>query len=198
MYALDVSRVALACALTLASACTTPDAEGDQTDGEMAESGEGGEFASLIDHQEWQVLDAAADPLADHRPELIDCGPAGWLIEENTYEGQTSYTLEVQTNYCNYAALGQPSLRALEEGQMVQVIFYHFDLVAPEPTTGHVAILIDGQVLWEQEIAIPGDANVFTEEFESPISAELGSPVVFHLHNHGQNTWALQDLQAMP
>jgi hypothetical protein len=183
--------VALVSALlspALALACARPAAESDETG--ATGTGETDELGSLIDHQQWQVLDAAADPLADHRPESVDCGSDGWLYEATT--------LEVRTDFCNYLAVGQPSLVALEQGQLVQVIFYHYDLVAPEPALGHVAIMIDGQMLWEQEIAIPGDANVFIEEFASPITAELGSQVVFHLHNHGQNTWVLQDLMAMP
>jgi hypothetical protein len=152
--------VALVSALlspALALACARPAAEGDETG--ATGTGETDELGSLIDHQQWQVLDAAADPLADHRPVSVDCGSAGWLYEATT--------LEVRT-------------------------------VAPEPALGHVAIMIDGQMLWEQEIAIPGDANVFIEEFASPITAELGSQVVFHLHNHGPNAWVLQDLQTMP
>jgi hypothetical protein len=196
-------HVALACACLApvwALGCVRPGAEEadetEETDETSAgESGEDGEFGTLIDHQQWQVVEAADDPFPDHRPELIDCGVAGWLIETDSLGNET---LEVRTNDCNYLSLVQPSLMALEQGGLVKLIFYHFDLVAPEPALAHVAILVDGQVLWEQEIAIPGDANVFIEEFESPISAEAGSPVVIHLHNHGQNTWALQDLLAMP
>jgi hypothetical protein len=171
--------------------CGDADAhDGEDTGTSESETGDSVEIGSLIDHEVWQVLEANDDPLADHRPETVECGLAGWYLETSK--------LEVDTNYCNYLALEQPSLVALEQGQMVEVIFYHFDLVAPAAALGHVAILIDDQVLWEQEIAIPGDANVFHEQFASPISAELGSQVVFHLHNHGQNTWVLQDLIAMP
>jgi hypothetical protein len=191
VYALGVPRHALlvCMSLSLALGCASPDVETEET-GTSTETGDGGELASLIDHEQWQILEAAADPLADHRPDLIECGLAGWYLETSK--------LEVDTNFCNYLGVAQPSLVAVEQGQTVQVIFYHFDLVAPEPALAHVAIWLDGQVLWEQEIAIPGDANVFVEEFASPITAELGSQVVFHLHNHGQNTWVLQDLMAMP
>jgi hypothetical protein len=193
VYAAGVLRVAALVCLSLGSAlaCTSASGEGEET-GTTSESGADGEFASLIDQEQWQVLDAAADPLADHRPDPVVCGPAGWYLDYMT----EIVKLEVDTNFCNYLAVGQPSLVALEQGQIVQVIFYHFDLVAPEPALAHVAILIDGAVLWEQEVMIPGDANVFLEVFPSPITAELGSEVVFHLHNHGQNTWVLQSLMA--
>lgn len=197
MYAEAVPRrAALVCLLlSPALACGDSAAQDEATGTSETEASGDGEFGSLIDHEAWQILAADGDPLADHRPETIDCGLAGWYVEVS--EPDTS-KLEVDTNFCNYLAVGQPSLVALEQGQIVELIFYHFDLVAPEPALAHVAILIDDQVLWEQEIAIPGDATVFQEEFASPISAELGSQVVFHLHNHGQNTWVLQDLIAIP
>jgi hypothetical protein len=186
-------RVALAFVLlspALALACVRPGAEVDETG--TSETGDGVEPGSLIDHEKWQLVEADADPLADHRPEQVDCDPASWKLELE------SSSLEVDTNFCNYLAVAQPSLLPLEQGQLVRVIFYHFDLVAPEPAVAHVAISIDGQVLWEREIAIPGDVNVFDETFASPITAELGSQVVFHLHNHGPNAYRLQDVLVMP
>jgi hypothetical protein len=174
----------------LALACGQPGSESGETG--TSETNHGVEPGSLIDHEQWQIVEADADPLADHRPEPVDCDPAAWKLELE------SSSLEVDTNFCNYLAVAQPSLRSLEQGQLVHVIFYHFDLVAPEPAVAHVAILIDGQLLWEQDIAIPGDVNVFDEAFASPITAEVGSQVVFHLHNHGPNAYRLQDLLVMP
>jgi len=156
------------------------EAETDDTDGE---------FAPLIDHERWVQIEASADdPLVDHRPSSITCGVAGWYRENEI--------IEIDTNFCNYLALRQDSLAAITEGAKVRLGFYHFDLVAPEPALAHVAVLVDGQLLWEQEIAIPGAAMVYALEFEAPFSAPAGAELVFHLHNHGQNTWALQALSA--
>ena len=151
-----------------------------------------GEFVSLIDHTQWAAVDADDDPLAEHRPATVECGIAGWKIEN---EG-----LDVDTNYCNYLALAQPSLTTITEGRRVRLGFYHFDLVTADPGVAHVAVLVDGALLWEQEIEIPGTpkvpAAVYELEFEAPLSAPAGATVVFHLHNHGQNTWVLQSLSA--
>jgi hypothetical protein len=170
-------------------ACVPAGQEPADGDSETAETtGTTGEFVSLIDHELWAPLGTADDPLADHRPAEVDCKIAGWYIENEF--------LEIDTNFCNYLALGQPSLAAITEGQRVRLGFYHFDLVAPEPALAHIAMLADGELLWEQEIAIPGAAWVYEIEFEAPFSAPAGADLVFHLHNHGQNTWALQALSA--
>jgi hypothetical protein len=177
--------------------CGAPEAtDGDTGPGDAGTSaaetatetggGAEGDFVPLVDHALWQMLDGAADPLADHRPATVECGLAGWYVEDEQ--------LEVDTNFCNYLGLAQPGLAAIEQGKRVRLGLYYFDLVAPEPAMGHVAILVDGQVLWEDEIEIPGPAKVFDLEFESPLTAELGAEVVFHLHNHGQNTWVLQSV----
>jgi hypothetical protein len=183
--------VLVACGL-LGTACLPAGAGGDdeQTSASETETGGGvGEFVSLIDHAQWVQIEATQeDPLAAHRPSAIDCGVAGWYQENEI--------IEIDTNFCNYLALRQDSLAAITEGAKVRLGFYHFDLVAPEPALAHVAVLVDGALLWEQEIEIPGAAMVYALEFEAPFSAPAGAELVFHLHNHGQNTWALQALSA--
>ncbi|KIG16962.1 hypothetical protein DB30_03946 [Enhygromyxa salina] len=155
---------------------------------EDSESGGTGELVAIVDNAQWQAVDAVADPLADHRPVTVTCGLAGWYREDEK--------LEIDTNNCNYLALRQPSLVALEVGQPVKLGLYYFDLVAPSPASAHIAILVNGELVWEDNVAIPGEAQVYSEVFESPVSAPAGSEVVLHLHNHGQNTWTFQELLA--
>ena len=187
-----IRGVIVACSL-VGGACLPAgagDHDGEQTSADESETdGTTGEFAALIDHARWVQIEATEeDPLAAHRPSSIVCGVAGWY-EENE-------TIEIDTNFCNYLALRQDSLAAITEGAKVRLGFYHFDLVAPEPALAHVAVLVDQQLLWEQEIEIPGAAMVYALEFEAPFSAPAGAELVFHLHNHGQNTWALQTISA--
>ena len=158
----------------------------EQGSADSADSGSAG-FVDLIDHEAWQEVTAAEDPLADHRPAEVECGLAGWYVED----GQT----EVDTNFCNYLSIRQPSLAAIEAGATLELGLYYFDLAAPEPAQAHVAIVVDGEILWEDTVDIPGQAQVYTLEFPSPLSAPQGAELDFHLHNHGQNTWVLQDLR---
>ena len=158
------------------------------------------ELLSLIDHQAWEPLDELLDPLADHRPDTVECGVAGWYLENEDRE------VEIDTNFCNYLALRQPSLQAIRPGQVLRVNFYHFDLVAPEPAQGHLQLSVDGQVIWDYVVEIAedptGETNgarapaVFAEEAViADFCAPEGAEVVLHVHNHGQNTWALRDVQ---
>lgn len=195
-YAPSVARApAGLLAASLALGCVGPAAE-DSTD-ESSEATETGttEPRSLIDHEAWEVVPAAEDPLAEHRPETVECGIAGWYVEGDT--------TEIDTNFCNYLALRQGSLEAIAVGDDLRLSFYHFDLTAPEQADAHFAVLVDGEVVWEELITIPGgtdkaDAFVYTYDTAAEFDAPAGTEIGLHLHNHGQNTWALQELSVTP
>lgn len=158
------------------------------------------ELLTLIDHRAWEPLDAVLDPLAEYRPAVVECGVAGWYLENEDRE------VEVDTNFCNYLALRQPSLQAIRPGQVLRVNFYHFDLVAPEAAQGRLRLSVDGHVIWDYIVEIAedptGETNgarapaVFAEEAViADFCAPEGADVMLHVYNHGQNTWALRDVQ---
>lgn len=151
-------------------------------------TGAGGTLVDLVDPAAWLSVAAADDPFVDHRPPAIDC-PAhlGWLIEKNG--------IEIATASCNYAGLVQPSLRAVAKGDTLHAFLYHFDLLAVAPATAHLAVTLGDSVVFDRTIAIPGPAEVFDVTLTAPADAPAGAPVVFHLHNHGQNTWTFASLQ---
>jgi hypothetical protein len=184
-----VRRLGPLLVLCTASGCLPGnDDEGSGGDGDgAAECADEPEFVSLIDHAAWEFAPAEEDPLADHRPEMVECGVAGWYVLDQE--------LEVDTNFCNYAAIRQPILEPIPACATIGIAFYHFDLTAPEPAQAHAAILLDGQIIWEQMIEIPGDAAVYEEKIPAPFAAPAGSEIMLHLHNHGQNTWALLELE---
>lgn len=186
------------CALLSACANAGSETEGE-TDASATEAsaastaavdptmGESGELMALALPMLWMPVAADADPLAMHRPDAVTCALGAWLLEP---EG-----LEVNTQTCNYASFGQPSKVEVVPGARIVGSLYHFDLFAAEPATAHVALLVGEDLVWEQEIAIPGKANAFTIDVPASFAAPAGTPVNFHLHNHGQNTWTLGALQ---
>ena len=161
--------------------------EGTTAGMEVADPTEG-EMTPLILTMAWQPVPAAQDPLAGHRPAEVSCPLGGWL-----YEPQG---LEINTARCNYAMFGQPARVAIVPGARVVASLYHFDLIADEPATAHVALLLGDHLVWEKEVAIPGKANAYTIDVTLPFAVEAGTPVYFHLHNHGQNTWTLGAIES--
>ncbi len=121
------------------------------------------------------------DPLAGHRPAIVDCPAAAWGPEGGGFE--------VQTGACNYAAFAHPLREALAAGDQLSIVIWHDILDAAEPATGHAALWLGNTVLWETEVAIPApsvayEATVILER-DFPAGEQLG----LHVHNHGFNSW---------
>ena len=142
----------------------------------------------LIDHESWQDYPVELDPLADHQPPTIKCGIAGWFMEGGL--------LEVDTSHCNYLLIEHPAVVDVPAGSEIEIEIGHFDLLAPEPATAHLALLFDADLQWEQFVDIPGPGNLQRSRFRATRDLAAGEPIRLHLHNHGQNTWLVAQLVA--
>jgi hypothetical protein len=146
--------------------------------------------AALVVADAWTAEPAETDPLADHRPETVTCSSIGAYPEGSAFE--------VQTDDCNYAGFVQPSLVDVLEGDRIAIEASHLDLVAPEPATAHIAVLLGEQILWEEQIPIPNNPLPYSREIPVTECVPSGTPVRFHLHNHGYNTWKLLSVEVIP
>ncbi len=143
----------------------------------------------LFDPSAWLATPSELDPLADHRPDPVICPTAAYGLEFGV--------LEVDTGQCNYLSVSQPLAHAIAAGDRLRVTVWWQTLIADPPAEGHLALLVDEQLLWETHVAIPGKADLQQIEFNSPIAAEAGDSLTFHLHNHGYNSWTLGGLELL-
>ncbi len=130
---------------------------------------------------------AADDRFSAHRPAEVNCPDNSWYNEDGA--------LEVQTGFCNYLSLAQPAKVALAKGDSLHLVLWHGNLAFAEPAQAHVAITVDGHTVWEQNVKIPADANIYDVRVPVDFDAPAGSKVEYHLHNHGYNTWTLLQLE---
>jgi Copper type II ascorbate-dependent monooxygenase, C-terminal domain len=144
---------------------------------------------ALASVDDWRIQDVDADALAEHRPETVDCQPNSWYEEDGA--------LEVETGYCNYLSLSQASKAEIVAGDQLHLVLWHGDLAFEEPAVAHVAVSIAGKLVWEQEVEIPSEAEIFDLKIPLPFDAQAGSELVYHLHNHGYNTWTLLKLEVV-
>jgi mono/diheme cytochrome c family protein len=144
------------------------------------------ETLALTDVNEWEVQSAADDRFSAHRPADVTCPDNSWYNEDGA--------LEVQTGYCNYLALAQPSLAALKKGDSLHLVLWHGSLRFDAPAQAHVAVTIDGRTVWTKDVKIPADADIYDVRIPIEFDAPVGSKVEYHLHNHGYNTWTLLKL----
>jgi hypothetical protein len=88
-------------------------------------------------------------------------------------------------------ALVRTSSSEAPAGSEVRIRVWHEVLGADEPSRGYIGVAVQGEVGFEHEVQIPGPPGLIDGRFELPVDADLQTPVVFHLHNHGVNTWAI-------
>ncbi|MFV8750391.1 hypothetical protein ACNOYE_07555 [Nannocystaceae bacterium ST9] len=163
--------------------------EAELASDESESEGEPAQPIDLIDPGAWLATAAELDPLADHRPETVICPTAAYQLEFGL--------LEVDTGQCNYLSVSQPLAHAIDPGDPLRVTVWWQTLIAGEPAEGHLALLVDDELLWETHVAIPGEAELRQVEFTSPITVEPGATLTFHLHNHGYNSWTLGGLELL-
>lgn len=144
------------------------------------------EARPLVFASEWTATAIDDDPLLEHRSGTTICPASAW--------GEELGVLEVSTGACNYLSVEQPLAEALSIGDPLRLQVWWQALIASEPATAHLALLIDGQPIWDEHVAIPGAAQARSIDITSPIAAEPGAIVTFHLHNHGANSWTLAEL----
>lgn len=154
---------------------------------------------ALVNPFDWTALGAADDPFADHRPDDAACPEASWGGEPFAEQ----YALEVQTGPggCGWLSARQPILSAVAAGDMIRIRVWHFALEPEAPgerAEAHVALALGGEVIWQRRVPIPGEGGLLLDTVAAPRTLAAGAPLVFHLHNHGANTWNLLEVLARP
>jgi len=176
--------------LLLNLSCSEPnsaDHQGGKGDTGVTEEGEDQLSQSpLVSGSAWRLTSPERDPFVGRATGRISCGGADFGIE---YGG-----LEVSTAYCGYITLTQPLLNAVKRGDVIELSAWHSPLVSASPGEGLIALQLAGQTVWQQELSIPAEAKSWEARFESPVSAEAGEPVLFHVSNHGANSYTLYSL----
>jgi len=145
------------------------------------------EAVQLIEVNDWAMQSAAEDRFSGHRPADVNCPDNSWYNEDGA--------LEVETGFCNYLSLAQPSKAALARGDTLHLVLWHGALAFENPAQAHVAITVDGHTVWEENVKIPTDADIYDVRLPIDFDAPVGSQVEYHLHNHGYNAWTLLQLE---
>lgn len=167
----------------LVSHCAAEDAPSDA----LCES-----TATLVDMSQWVLGDSPTDPFPDRPPEM-PCTDHGWGLDDGGAFG-------VYTGECDYVTVSQPLKAALSSCNELVFELTHDRLTAGEGVVaeGYVGIAIADRLVWEKTVPIPGPP--LYEEIRVAIDRDIpaGTPIQFHIHNHGSNGWRLLSLQREP
>ncbi len=98
---------------------------------------------------------------------------------------------------CNWLTLEQPSLRAIRAGDEVEVRARHSQLTAPVPGTATMGFVIGDEQVLEYSVAIPSDFAFPSETWTAPRDYPAGTPLLFHVDNHGANEYMLIEVNIL-
>ncbi|TVQ95329.1 MAG: hypothetical protein EA398_17950, partial [Deltaproteobacteria bacterium] len=147
----------------LATGCGTNDPPEDCLPDQPLPEG----LTSLIAFDDWRALPRDEDPWAHARPDE-DCTRPLPHIEDGL--------LEFDTKICDHFAVETPLLAPLVPGDRVELVGSHSVLLADEPSSGHLVLLLGDTPLLEFETPIPGPAAVLTLSAEATPCAPPGPP----------------------
>lgn len=139
---------------------------------------------TLTNAEDWVIVEDDEDPFLEERgSETIVCSKADFRAEGEV--------VEVDTSSCNFITLRQRIPVALDEGDELHMSLWWQRLASLEETTGHIAVLLDDEMVVEERMPIPSEADARDIVFTLNHALPQGTPLYFHVHNHGSNSWSL-------
>jgi len=186
---LRASAVVLAGLLTACPDDPSPAADTHDPDALACAPVADGETRPLVDHALWQAVAPADDPWIALRPADLDCGAAGKLED---FAGHPAF--EVNTQGCSYTTVVQPALAAACQGELLFVWLWNYALTAPDGGTAIIGVQIGSDRVWQGERTIPSSSLLVYDHVVLPHDVPAGTPVYFHVNNHGNNQYELLDL----
>ena len=149
--------------------------------------------APVVHSALWQVVTASDDPFGAP-PAAVACQP-GSFGEEELGGALVFY---VRTESCPYLTVTQASRSEIPLGSTLELRLFYFPLTAPEQTTAQLAIRLGATAAWQREIAIPDPGAQLVERWTATEHYPRGTPVFFHVRNHGSNEYALIAIDLLP
>ncbi|HTU61600.1 MAG TPA: hypothetical protein VMF89_24260, partial [Polyangiales bacterium] len=140
-----------------------------------------------------EIVSAEEDPFTDRVPDAM-CPDDSHMPELLGAEPVFS----IDTGGCTYITARQPALRDVAKGETLVARVWHFALNAGESAEAHVALRIGDTTVLDQTVPIPSEGGLIAATEVAMNAFEAGTPVFFHLHNHGDNSWSLVELSAGP
>jgi len=159
--------------------------------GLVCQAVEPGASRMLVSHDAWRVATPAEDPWVEFRPaDDITCPDRSRQPED--FAG--IYAYGVITTECPYTTVVQETLEDACAGETFYVWLWNYALTAPASATAHLAVRVGDETLWQAAYPIPGPAGLVTERIVLQHDIAAGTPVYFHVRNHGSNSYELIEL----
>ena len=141
---------------------------------------------SVVTYDKWQVVPRAGDPWAVRLTADDTCSEAAIDTKRQA--------LEIDTDYCPWVTVRQPLQTEIRQGETVRFIFMHTYLFSEPPARAVAELRIGGERYWQMDVAMPQHEAVHKPTWKAAREVAAGTLVEFHVHNHGDNSYAFIDL----
>lgn len=141
------------------------------------------DWTDLVLGDQWELMNIMMDPHRHYQEGREVCLVTDFGVE---YGG-----VELSTRLCDYATLTQGIQNDLKVGDLLEVTLWHSPLISDTPAEGQMIISLGDIDLWSTKLVIPSPAQSWTEVIEISQNIAEGTPILFHVRNHGANTYTL-------
>jgi hypothetical protein len=148
-------------------------------------------FEPLALADDWSAVTPDDDPLVEDLEQVPACQAAAFWIEP-----QLDW-IEIDSGICNWVTLRAAARAPVAPGTRLALTVSHYDLVAGAPAEATLRLVLGECEAWSKTLSIPADAAVYEEQLDAPCALDEGATILFHVHNHGQNSYQLQQLSAL-
>jgi hypothetical protein len=110
--------------------------------------------------------------------------------------GNGPVALDVDTSdRCGWATLTQGTSVTIGEDDDIFFKIFYFSQQTFPAAQAQLAIALGDDVLWSTLVEIPTASDVVEERVKPPRATAADTPFLFHLGNHGANSWSLLEVQ---
>lgn len=101
---------------------------------------------------------------------------------------------DVDTLRCNWATVEQPLLQDIDSADRIRLRIFYFSQLATFLTEGRNVITVGDQTVLDETIELPTDSGILGFDARFPLAGQKGDRVVWHVANHGENSWNFIEL----
>lgn len=150
------------------------------------------EKSDVVDMSSWQLLAPAEDPFAPPADVPL-CSVDDIRMEP--FDSSGLVVLDVDTRAgCGWATLAQDTRTELVTGDVVFSRLFYFSQTAFPNNVADVALRLGDEDVWRIAVPIPTSSKLEFPSVTLERDVPAGSRVLFHIGNHGDNSWNLLEV----
>lgn len=161
----------------------------------------------LVD-EGWTLLPPEADPFVDGDPTTFFADPESSLSEDprprrctETEVGPNLLgqepVLDVDTGRCGWATVSQRLREDVRPDDKLGLRIFYFSQAVFDAAEAHVVVRIGEDDLLDERVPLPTTSGLLGFEETAALSADTGETVLWHVGNHGDNTWNFIELSVL-